>query len=250
MAGHSHWAGIKYRKAAADAKRGKIFSKVARQIMVAVREGGGDPESNLALKYAIEKARSVNMPKDKIERAIKKAAGDGEGGRLVEIVYEGYAPGGVAVLVETLTDNRNRTTSEVRHVFERRGGSLSGKGSVAWMFELRGMLMVDAEKVSEEAVLELAVEADVEDVRREGGMWEILCAPRDLERIKGVFSGRGVTPKVAELARVPKDTVELDAAAGRKVLQLLNELEDLDDVQHVWANFDIPEEVVEREAGD
>ncbi|MCX7704002.1 MAG: YebC/PmpR family DNA-binding transcriptional regulator [Planctomycetota bacterium] len=246
MAGHSHWAGIKHKKGIADAKKGKIFSKLAQQIMVAVREGGSSVDTNLKLKYAIEKARAANMPKDNIERTIKRASGELGEVRLEEVLYEGYAPGGVAVLVEVLTDNRNRTTSELRTIFQRRGGTLSEKGSVAWMFDLRGMLLVEAEKISEDALYELTLEAGAEDVKLEGGMYEVYCAPSDFENVKTIFEKHGVKPKLAEVSRIPKTTITLDAETGKKVLGLLNALEEHDDVQNVYANYDIPEEVMEK----
>jgi len=249
MAGHSHWAGIRFKKAVVDARRGKLFSKLARQIMIAAREGGGDPETNLKLKYAIEKAKAANMPKENIERAIKRGTGEMSGGeQFEEVMYEGYAPGGVAVLVLALTDNRNRTAGELRYIFSKRGGSLSEKGSVAWMFDLKGMILVEKDLIGEDAVLELALEAGAEDVKSEGGFWAVYTAVQDFEGVKEVFRKHGIKWKVAELSRIPKTIVKLDAEKGRKVLELLNALEEHDDVQQVWANFDIPEEVMEQVA--
>jgi YebC/PmpR family DNA-binding regulatory protein len=246
MAGHSHWAGIKHKKGLADAKKGKMFSKLAQQIMIAVREGGSNIDTNIKLKYAIEKARAANMPKDNIERAIKRASGELGDIQLEEVIYEGYAPGGVAVLVETVTDNRNRTTSELRTIFQKRGGTLSEKGSVAWMFDTKGLLLVELEKISEDAIYELTLEAGADDVKLEGDIFEVYCMPTNLENVKSTFEKHGVKPKIAEISRVPKMTVTLDAETGRKVLNLLNAIEEHDDVQHVYANYDIPEDVMEK----
>jgi len=248
MAGHSHWAGIKYKKERMDAKRGKIFSKLARQITVAVREGGENIEANPKLRYAVEKAKAANMPKDRIERAIERGLGGGDASQLQEVIYEGYAPGGVAVLCEALTDNRNRTTGELRHIFQRRGGTLSEKGSVSWMFELRGLILVDAEGVSEDAMLELALLAGADDVKLEGGIYEVYSSPSRLEDVKQTFEKHGVRPKLAEVSRIPKTTITVDAETGRKVLNLLKALEEHDDVQHIYANYDIPEEVMNEMA--
>ena len=249
MAGHSHWAGIKYKKAQVDARRGKLFSKLARQIMVAAREGGGDPESNIKLKYAIEKAKAANMPKENIERAIKRGIGEStDAAKFEEVIYEGYAPGGVAVLIQVLTDNRNRTAGELRYIFSKKGGSLSEKGSVAWMFDLKGMILVEKEKIDEDAILELALDAGAEDIKSEGDFWVVYTEPSDFEAVKDAFRKHGIKWKVAELSRIPKSSVKLNASVGRKVLELLNALEEHDDVQQVWANFDIPEEVMEQVA--
>lgn len=246
MAGHSHWAGIKYKKERMDAKRGKVFSKLARQITVAVREGGSNPDANPKLKYAIERAKSANMPKEKIERAIERGMGETEGSQLQEVIYEGYGPGGVAVLCEALTDNRNRTTSELRRIFQRHGGTLSEKGSVSWMFELKGLILVDGEKISEDALLELALDAGAEDVKSEGGIHEVYSSPNGFEEMKRFFEKRGIRPKLAEISRIPKTTVTIDAEMGRKVLRLLKSLEEHDDIQHIYANYDIPEEIMEE----
>lgn len=249
MAGHSHWAGIRYKKAVVDARRGKLFSKLARQIMIAARDGGGDPETNIKLKYAIEKAKAANMPKENIERAIKRGTGELAGAQqFEEVMYEGYASGGVAVLVLALTDNRNRTAGELRHIFSKKGGSLSEKGSVAWMFDLKGMILVEKGQIDEDAILELALEAGAEDVKSEGDFWTVYTQIQDFEEVKRTFRKHGIKWKVAEISRIPKTTVKLDAETGRKVLQLLNALEDHDDVQQVWANFDIPEDVMEQVA--
>ena len=249
MAGHSHWAGIRYKKAQVDARRGRLFSKLARQIMIAAREGGGDPESNIKLKYAIEKAKEANMPKENIERAIRRGTGESsDAAHFEEVIYEGYAPGGVAVLIQVLTDNRNRTAGELRYIFSKKGGSLSEKGSVAWMFDLKGMILVEKEQIDEDAILELALEAGAEDIKAEGDFWTVYTQPSDFEAVKDAFRKHGIKWKVAELSRIPKSSVKLDAGVGRKVLELLNALEEHDDVQQVWANFDIPEDVMEQVA--
>lgn len=243
MAGHSHWAGIKHKKALVDKKRGKIFSKLAKQITIAAKHGGGNPDMNLPLKYAIEKAKAANMPKDGIERAIKKGTGELEGETLYEVVYEGYAPGGVAVMVEVVSDNKNRTVGEVRHVFDKRGGNLGASGCVAWMFDKKGVISVSAENYDEEALLELALEAGAENVEQQGGAFQITTAPEDLIKVTEYFKEKGIHLDSSEIMMIPKNTVPLDAPTGKKVLALLEALENLDDVEKVSANFDIPEEV-------
>ena len=247
MSGHSKWSSIKHKKGAADAKRGKLFSKLSRAIIVAAREGGPDPAANLALQNAVEKARSYSMPKDNIERAIAKGAGaDAEGADFETVVYEGYGPEGVAVLVEALTDNRNRTASEVRHLFSKHGGNLGATGAVAWQFERRGLVLVDAENVDEEALLLTAAEAGAEDVSLDGSTFEVSSAPESLSAVREALEAAGFRPESAELAMVPKTTVAIaDESTARRVLRLVEGLEEADDVQDVYANFDIPEGVLE-----
>jgi YebC/PmpR family DNA-binding regulatory protein len=246
MSGHSKWSSIKHKKGAADAKRGKLFSKLSRAIIVAAREGGPDPAANLALQNAVEKARSYSMPKDNIERAIAKGAGTGDDASAYEtIVYEGYAAGGVAVLVEALTDNRNRTASEVRHLFAKHDGNLGTSGAVAWLFERRGVALVPGE-LDEDEVLLAAAEGGADDIAQDGSSWQVLSAPDDLHRVRESLEEAGVTVESAEVTMVPKTTVEVgDEATAKKIVRLMDALEDDDDVQAVYANFDIPERVLE-----
>ena len=246
MSGHSKWSSIKHKKGAADAKRGKLFSKLSRAIIVAAREGGPDPAANLALQNAVEKARSYSMPKDNIERAIAKGAGTGDDASAYEtIVYEGYAAGGVAVLVEALTDNRNRTASEVRHIFAKNEGNLGTTGAVAWLFERRGVALVPGE-LDEDEVLLAAADGGADDIGKDGSSWQVLSAPEDLHRVREALEAAGVTVESAEITMVPKTTVEIeDEATAKKIVRLMDALEDNDDVQDVYANFDIPERVLE-----
>src|SRR3954454_24126622 len=251
MSGHSKWSTIKRAKGVTDAKRGALFTKVAREISVAARQGGGDPDANYRLRLAIEKARSVNMPADNIKRTIEKATGSGEGEQFEEIVYEGYGPGGVAVLVEAATDNRNRTAAEVRSIFTKTGGQLAGSGAVSWQFEPRGLIMiprsgaVDADEVALTAIDTGAddVDTDIDDAI------EIYTEPGALESVRKALEGAGVPVESAESAMVAKQTVELDSAKARQALRLVELLEDLEDLQRLTANFDIPEDVFAEVAG-
>jgi YebC/PmpR family DNA-binding regulatory protein len=251
MSGHSKWSSIKHKKGAADAKRGKLFSKLSRAIIVAAKEGGGDPSGNLALQNAIEKARSYSMPKDNIDRAIAKGTGEaGDGAAFETVVYEGYAADGVAVLVETLTDNRNRTAADVRHAFSKHGGSLGTTGSVAWLFERQGVVVVPAEGVDEDELTLAAAEGGAEDVERDGDVFQVTSAPEHLSAVRTAIEAAGFTIESADSAMLPKTTVEVaDEATARKVMKLIDVLEDNDDVQEVYANFDIPEQVLEAVAG-
>ncbi|HZR93659.1 MAG TPA: YebC/PmpR family DNA-binding transcriptional regulator [Gaiellaceae bacterium] len=250
MSGHSKWSSIKHKKGAADAKRGKLFSKLARAIIVAAREGGPDPAGNLALQNAIEKARSYSMPKENIERAIARGAGaEGDGASYEPIVYEGYGPGGVALIVEALTDNRNRTASEVRHLFAKHDGNLGGTGSVAWLFERRGLVLVPAEGVDEDELLLAAAEGGADDVELDGSTFQVSSTPEALTRVREAIEAAGFAVESVEVALVPKTTVRVeDEAAARKLLRLMDALEENDDVQDVYANFDIPEPVLETVA--
>ncbi len=242
MAGHSKWANIQHRKKAQDAKRGKIFTRLIREITVAVREGGSDPDANPRLRLAWDKANAANVPKDNIERAIKKASGEMDGVSFEEARYEGYAPGGVAVMVDCLTDNRNRTVAAVRHAFNKHGGNLGTDGSVAYMFEKKGVLNL-APGIGEEKVLEAAIEAGAEDViTDEDGSIEVLAAPEDFETVRDALRGAGIELEEAEITMRPETLVELDAESGAKVLRFLDVLEDLDDTQNVYSNADIPSE--------
>jgi len=245
MAGHSKWANIQHRKKAQDAKRGKVFTRLIREITVAAREGGGDPDSNPRLRLAVDKANGANVPKDNIERAIKKATGDLEGASYEELRYEGYAPGGVAVMVNCLTDNRNRTVSEVRHAFNKHGGNLGTDGSVAFQFEKKGVITF-APGVGEDKVMEAALEAGAEDiVNHEDGAIEVLTEPEEFEAVRDGFRAAGLEFEEAEVTERPNNLIEVDADTGRKVLSFLDVLEDLDDTQNVWSNADIPAEAYE-----
>jgi YebC/PmpR family DNA-binding regulatory protein len=249
MSGHSKWSSIKHKKGAADAKRGKLFSKLSRALIVAAREGGPDPAANLALQNAIEKARSYSMPKDNIERAIARGSGqDTDAAAFETIVYEGYAAGGVALLVEALTDNRNRTAAEVRHVFSKHDGNLGEAGSVSWLFERRGVVLVDG-AVDEDELTLAAAEGGADDVERDGSSWQITSAPERLSDVREAVEGAGFTVDSAELTMIPKTTIEVvDESQAKKILRLIDALEENDDVQEVYANFDIPERVLEEVA--
>lgn len=247
MSGHSKWANIKYRKATQDAKRGKLFQKLVRAIIVAAREGGGDPSMNVRLKTAIERAREANVPMDNIERAIKRGTGELEGVQYEEVFYEGYGPCGVAILVEALTDNRNKTASEMRTLFSRNGGSLGEAGCVSWMFERRGVIRITGEGLDEDELLSVALEAGADDVKNEDGEFVVYCDPATFSKVKGALEGHGFAVSGAEVGMVPKSTVSIsDKDDAHKVVRLLNLLEDHDDVQNVYANFDIPDEILEE----
>jgi YebC/PmpR family DNA-binding regulatory protein len=249
MSGHSKWSTIKHKKGAQDARRGKLFSKLSRAIIVAAKEGGPDPAGNLALQNAIEKARSYSMPKDNIERAIARGSGQDAGAASFEtIVYEGYAPGGVAMIVEALTDNRNRTASEVRHLFSKHDGSLGESGSVAWLFERRALVLVDG-SADEDELLLAAAEGGADDVALDGSTWQVTAPPESLASVREAVEAAGFTVESAELTMAPKTTIEVgEEAQAKKILRLLDALEENDDVQDVYANFDIPERVLEEVA--
>jgi YebC/PmpR family DNA-binding regulatory protein len=244
MAGHSHWANISRKKSLVDNKRGKLWSKLSKGIIVAARIGGGDPDMNLKLRYAVDAARAVSMPKDNITRAIKKGTGELEGGNLDEVLYEGYGPGGVAVLCEILTDNRNRTAGEIRKVFELADGRLGETGCVSWMFDRKGMFLIPLDKIDEDTLLEHAMEAHADDVKRTIDGFEVTCDPSVFQDVAAMLAEQKLEPEVSEITRIPKNTVDLDAEAGRKVLSLMQKLDDHDDVQRVVANFNIPEEAM------
>jgi len=244
MSGHSHWAGIKHKKALVDAKRGKAWSKLSKAIIVAAKTGGGDPDMNLRLRYAIDDAKAVSMPKENIQRAVKKGIGEIEGGNLEEIVYEGYAAGGVAILCEVLTDNRNRTAPEIRKIFDMSDGKLGSAGCVAWMFDNKGLFLVSGDKADEDALMEAAIEAGADDVRRDGDNFEVICDPAVYEAVSAALAKAGIEPDVSKITRIPRSTVDLDADVARKVLRLMERLDDHDDVQNVSGNFNIPQEVM------
>ena len=250
MAGHSHWAGIKHKKALIDNKRGKVWSKIAKAIMVAAKMGGGDPDTNARLRVPLADARAARMPKENIERAIKKGTGELEGGDVEEIIYEGYGPNGVAVMCEIMTDNRNRTAPELRKVFEVNGGKLGSTGCVSYLFERKGLFVIPAASHDEETLMEIALESGADDVKTEGDNFEITCDPDQYADVLSALEAAEVEPTVKEVTRIPNSTVDLDADAGRKVLKLMELLDDHDDVQNVSANFNIPDDVmVELNAG-
>ncbi len=250
MSGHSKWSQIKRQKSANDAKRGALFTKVAREISVAARQGGGDPEANYRLRLAIEKARSINMPQENIRRAIERAVGGGEADQYEEIVYEGYGPGGVAILVEAATDNRNRTAADVRSVFSKHGGQLAGAGAVAWQFEQRGIITVPRRGRDAEEIALAAIDAGAEDVDTDDpDRVEVYTSPSDLESVRRALEAAGLPIESAETAMVARQTISLDPERARAALRLIDALEELDDVQRVTANFDIPEDVFAEVAG-
>ena len=249
MSGHSKWSTIKRKKGAADAKRGKIFTKLIREIATAARMGGGDPGANPRLRLAIDKARIANMPKDNVERAIKKGTGEGDAAAYEEVVYEGYGPGGAALYVEVLTDNKNRTVGEVRHVLTKHGGNLGASGCVAYLFEKKGLISVEGEALDTDALLEAALEAGAEDVNEGGDGVDVVAAPAQFEEVKRALEEAGFTPASAEISMEPTSTVELRGSDAEAMLKLSDALEDLDDVQNVYANFDISEEEMSKFAG-
>lgn len=247
MSGHSKWSTIKRKKGAADAKRGKVFSKLIREITLAVKLGGPDPEANARLRQAIMAAKDENMPKENIERAIKKATGGAESSaNYEEVTYEGYGPGGVAVLVEAMTDNKNRTVAEIRHIFSKHGGNLGENGCVSWIFEKKGSILFDKKAVNEDILMEVALEAGAEDIREEENEFEVVTDPLQFERVKKVIDSKGLPYIKAQITMIPQNTVKLDAEKAVQMLKLMEKLEDNDDVQNAYANFDIPDEIMER----
>ena len=247
MAGHSHWAGIKHKKAAVDAKRGKAWSKIARMLIVAAKQGGGDPAANLTLRYAIDKAKAANMPKDTIEKAIKKGTGDLEGSSFEEVLYEGYGPSGVAIMVEALTDNRNRTGPEIKRIFEKHGGSLGTSGCVNWMFSKKGLITVSVEGSDEDQLMEIALHAGADDMEAAGEVFEITCDPSAYEQLKQTLQEKEIATEVAEISMVPQNTIDIgDEQIAKRIISLMEAFEDHDDVQNAYANFDISEEIMDR----
>ncbi len=244
MSGHSKWATIKHKKAALDSKRGKTFTRLIKEIMIAARNGG-DPDMNPRLRTAVTAAKAVSMPADNIKRAIMRGTGELEGGQIDEILYEGYGPGGAAVLVNVATDNRNRTVSEVRHIFSKNGGNLGEQGSVAWLFERKSQFIVDAEKASEEQLMSIALDAGADDIRDQDGAWEILAAPEAHEAVLQALEKAGIPTESAEIAMVPKNTVKLEGKAAQAMLRLYDALEEHDDVQNVYGNYEVDEAEVE-----
>ncbi len=250
MSGHSKWANIKHRKGAADAKRGKVFTKIAKEITVAAREGGGDTVTNPRLRQAVDKARLNNMPMDNIDRAIKRGTGELPGVTYEHITYEGYGPGGVAILIEGLTDNKNRTTAEVRSIFTKKGGNMAGAGSVSWMFHRKGLIVVNKSVIDEDALLTTAIESGAEDMKVESDTYEIITAPENLESVKNELLGKKIDIVSAEVTMVASNTIKLTGHVAKQVISLMDEFQSSDDVQHVHSNFDIPDEIIEEMANE
>jgi len=248
MSGHSKWHTIKHKKGALDAKRGKLFTKLIREMTIAARIGGGDPDANPRLRTAVDKAKASNMPSDNITRAIKKGTGELEGSTYEEMVLEGFGPGGVAVLVEGSTDNRNRTVSEIRHVFTKHGGNLGTAGSVAYMFKSKGLITVSSRKTTEDKLMEIALEAGAEDIKTEGEVYEVYTTPHDFDAVTAALKKGGVEPDQAEIGKYADTSVSLEGAKAQQLLKLLEALDDHDDVQNVWANYDISEKEMEAAA--
>src|SRR5215470_5402647 len=241
MSGHSKWHSIKHKKGAIDAKRGRMFTKLIKEITIAARIGGGDPEGNPRLRKAISDAKDVNMPADNIKRAVMKGTGELEGGQLEEITYEGYGPAGVALLVEVVTDNRNRTVSEIRHVFSKNGGNMGEAGSVSWMFKKKGSIIVESSKADEETLMTLAIDAGADDFRSEGSTYEIYTAPDAFDKVLQAIKSKGIETESAEISMIPQTYVKVEGKAAQQVVKLMEALDEHDDVQHVYANFDIEE---------
>lgn len=244
MSGHSHWATIKHKKGAIDAKRGKLWSKLSRAIIIAAKGGGGDPTMNLKLRYAIDKARSVSMPRDNIERAIKRGTGDMEGVVYEEINYEGFAAGGIAVLVDITTDNRNRSNGEVRKIFERNGGNMGAAGCVGYLFERKGVLVVPISATDEDTLMGIALDAGADDLKRTSDHFEVTCDPSSFNAVKEALEAKGLTPSHAEITQMPKTTVDADVETARKVMALMEALDDHDDVQNVYSNLNMTDEIM------
>lgn len=246
MAGHSHWASIKHKKGAVDAKKGKMFSKVSRMITVAVRRGGGDPDMNPRLQLAISKARAVNMPKENIERAVQKGTGGGAASELFECLYEGYGPHGIALLVEILTDNKNRTAPEIRKIFERFGGNMGESGCVSWMFEKKGLILVSSNQLNEDEFMMLVLDSGAEDLQRVGDIFQVICPQAALDTVKKTIESKNIKIETSEISWIPKNNIDLDETTGRKVLGIMEALEDHDDVQNVYSNFNLPQVLLEE----
>jgi len=244
MSGHSKWATIKHKKGALDAKRGKIFTRIIKEIMIAAR-GGGDPDGNPRLRSAILAAKAASMPSDNIKRAIMRGTGELEGGQIDEIMYEGYGPGGAAVLVNVATDNKNRTVSEIRHMFSKWGGNLGAEGSVAWMFERKSHIVIEGDKASEDQLMNLVLDAGAEDLRQEGDNWEVVSAPEAHEAVLAAIQKAGIDTEIAEIAMLPKNLMKLEGKSASGMLKLSEALEEHDDVQNVYSNFDVDEKELE-----
>lgn len=246
MSGHSKWSSIKHKKAATDAKRGKMFTRFIRELTIAARAGGGDPESNARLRHAIEGARAVNMPSDNIKKAIQRGTGELEGINYEEISYEGYGPGGVAILADAMTDNKNRTVSEIRHVFEKYNGNLGQQGCVSWMFARKGVIMVPQSAIGEDELMEIVVENGAEDMVKQGNSYEITTGTEDFDKVQEALKAKKIAIESAEISKVPSTYIKLEGKHAEQMLKLYDKLEELDDIQNVWANFDIADEVIEK----
>lgn len=244
MAGHSHWANIAIKKGVADKKKGKLFGKLSRAIIVAARNGGGDPASNLALRYALDKARKNSMPRDNIDRAVKKGTGESGGEQYEDMVYEGYAPGGVAVLCDILTDNRNRTAGEVRKIFEVHGGNLGSTGCVSYLFARKGVFLIPTKHVEEDKLFEIALEAGADDVKQDGDEFQVTCDPSNFQQVNDALESAKIPTDVAEIQKVPNNMVDVDVETGRRVVEFIEALEDQDDVQAVTTNVNLPDELM------
>ena len=249
MSGHSKWAKIKHAKGAADAKRGAAFTKVTREITAAAKDGGGDPNINIRLRAAIARAKGINMPMTNVENAIKKGTGELPGIVYEAVTFDAYGPGGVALLIEGLTDNKNRTTAEVRNILSKKNGSLAGAGSTAWMFDTKGLISIDKGKVSEDKLMEIVLDAGADDINGEGDSFEVTCEPANLEKVKEALKKGNIAISTAEITKVPKSTVKVIGADAKNVLALMEALEEHEDIQNVHANFDIPDEELEKAAG-
>ena len=245
MSGHSKWHTIKHKKGAADAKRGKVFTRLIKELTVAARNGGGDPDKNPRLRTIVAEAKANNMPRENIERAIRRGTGEEPGVSYEEVTYEGYGPGGVALLIETLTDNKNRTVGEIRHLLSKHAGNLAAENSVAWMFTRKGQVVVEKGKVDEDKLLSAALDAGADDMNDDGSAWEIVCASEQFEAVRDAVKGLGVSPASAEVAMVPQNYIKLVGKEAQQMLKLMEAIEDHDDVQHVWANFDVEEKEIE-----
>jgi YebC/PmpR family DNA-binding regulatory protein len=248
MSGHSKWAGIKHKKALADAKKGQVYTKLIKEITVAAREGGGNPTTNARLRTAVDRAKEENMPWDNIERAIKRGTGELPGVTYETVIYEGYGPGGIAIMIEALTDNKNRTTAEVRNIMSKKGGNLAGSGSVTWMFAKKGYILIEKSQVKEEELMPIVLDAGAEDLKSEEKNYEIITPIQDFEKVKAALQEKNIKWQVAELTMVPSSTIKLVGNDARQVLALIEAIEEHDDVQHVYANFDIPDEILEQVA--
>ncbi|TFG77545.1 MAG: YebC/PmpR family DNA-binding transcriptional regulator [Chrysiogenales bacterium] len=246
MSGHSKWSSIKHKKAATDAKRGKIFTRFIREMTIAARSGGGDPESNSRLRHAIDGAKAVNMPSDNIKKAIQRGTGELEGVNYEEIGYEGYGPGGIAILAEAMTDNKNRTVSEVRHVFSKYNGNLGEQGCVSWMFARKGVILVPQSASGEDELMEIVLESGAEDMVKEGNFYEITTLTEDFDKVQDALKAKNIAIESAEISKVPSTYIKLEGKQAEQMLKLYDKLEELDDIQNVWANFDIADEEIEK----
>lgn len=246
MSGHSKWAGIKHKKALMDAKKGKIFTKLIKEITVAARGGGGNPDTNSALRVAVSKAKEANMPSENVERAIKRGTGELPGVSYEQVTYEGYGPGGVAIMVEALTDNKNRTSAELRNIFSKKGGNLAGAGSVSWLFQKKGFFLVNKSGIDEDKLMSIVLDAGAEDMKPEGDSYEITTQVKDFEKVKATLQENNIAYQVAELTMVPTSTVKITGPVAKQILSLVEAIEEHEDVQNVYSNFDIPDEILQE----